>query len=202
MTASHEVVSSPRRTELLERAYRYVLAHGLVGMSLRPLAEAIESSPRVLIFLFGSKDGLLRALLARARMDERDVLDAVQHDRGDLAAAVTRIWDWLVDPGHRELLTLWAEAYTQSLVEPSGAWAGFAQETVTDWLALLTKSQPARRRATAAGIAERTAALAILRGALLDLLATNDRVRTTRAVRDAATRLFAPAPGNVTGTAR
>ena len=46
---------SPRRDELLERAYRYVLQHGLGGMSLRPLAAAVGSSPRVLLFLFGSK---------------------------------------------------------------------------------------------------------------------------------------------------
>src|SRR6201992_2724445 len=63
-------VSSARRDELLERAYGYVIEHGLAAMSLRPLATEIGSSPRVLLFLFGSKDGLVRALLARARADE------------------------------------------------------------------------------------------------------------------------------------
>jgi AcrR family transcriptional regulator len=43
-----------------------VLEHGLGEMSLRPLASAIDSSPRVLLYLFGSKDGLVRALLAPA----------------------------------------------------------------------------------------------------------------------------------------
>ncbi len=62
-------VSSARRDELLDRAYRYVTEHGLSAMSLRPLATEIGSSPRVLLFLFGSKDGLVRALLARARSD-------------------------------------------------------------------------------------------------------------------------------------
>ena len=71
---------SPRQEELLERSYRYVLQHGLIDMSLRPLAEAIDSSPRVLLFLFGSKDGLVRALLARAREDELAMLQAAaQH---------------------------------------------------------------------------------------------------------------------------
>ena len=36
---------SARRAELLELAYDYVLAEGLAGMSLRPLAAAIGSSP-------------------------------------------------------------------------------------------------------------------------------------------------------------
>ncbi|MEX3648859.1 TetR family transcriptional regulator, partial [Mycolicibacterium porcinum] len=50
---------SARKIELLEAAYRYALAHGLGDLSLRPLAAAIGSSPRVLLFLFGSKDGLV-----------------------------------------------------------------------------------------------------------------------------------------------
>jgi AcrR family transcriptional regulator len=42
-------VPSARREELLELAHRYALRHGLAGISLRPLAEAIGSSPRVLL---------------------------------------------------------------------------------------------------------------------------------------------------------
>ena len=47
---------SARETELVELAYAYVLEHGLSDLSLRPLAAAIGSSPRVLLFLFGSKE--------------------------------------------------------------------------------------------------------------------------------------------------
>ncbi|MFI1051477.1 TetR/AcrR family transcriptional regulator [Streptomyces griseoruber] len=61
---------TPRRRELLEAAYAYALRSGLGDLSLRPLAEAIGTSPRVLLYLFDSKDGLIRALLARARADE------------------------------------------------------------------------------------------------------------------------------------
>lgn len=57
-------VSSARRAELLELAYQYVLEHGVSDLSLRPLAAAINSSPRVLLFLFGSKGGW-RATRAR-----------------------------------------------------------------------------------------------------------------------------------------
>jgi hypothetical protein len=42
--------------------------------------------------------------------------------------------------------------------------------------------QPADRRDTVAGLAERTLLLAVLRGALLDLLSTGDVTRTTMAV--------------------
>ncbi|MFD2396026.1 hypothetical protein ACFSVJ_02750 [Prauserella oleivorans] len=41
-----ETTSTPsaRKAELLERAYRYALEHGLADLSLRPLASAIGSS--------------------------------------------------------------------------------------------------------------------------------------------------------------
>jgi len=47
---------------------------------------------------------------------------------------------------------------------------------------VLATAQPAAQRDTTYGLAQRTLALAILRGALLDLLATGDIKRTTAAV--------------------
>jgi AcrR family transcriptional regulator len=172
---------SARRDELLERAYGYALEHGLASLSLRPLAEAVGSSPRVLLFLFGSKDELVRALLERARADELELLGSAP--TGDLAAVAGRLWDWLSAPERSGLLTLWVEAYARSLVEPDGPWRGFAARTVDDWLDLLAAAQPAGHRGSAAGTAERTAVLAVLRGAMLDVLATGDVARTTAAVR-------------------
>jgi AcrR family transcriptional regulator len=171
--------ASPRRAELLDSAYRYVLRHGMGDLSLRPLAAAIGSSPRVLLYLFGSKDGLIRELLARARTEELPLLGAAP--TGDLADVALEVWGWLSAPEHRALLALWTEAYARSLIEPDGPWADFAAGTVRDWLDLLAAAQSDRGSPEAA--ARRTAVLAVLRGALLDLLATGDRERTTAAVR-------------------
>jgi AcrR family transcriptional regulator len=176
---------SARQTQLLELAYRYGLEHGLADLSLRPLAKAIGSSPRVLLYLFDSKDGLVRALLARARVDELSLLarlrDGEEPGRG-LDVVAERVWSWLAAEEHRALLTLWVEGYARSLVDPDGAWAGFARTTVTDWLAVLANAQLASERDTVAGLARRSLVLAVLRGALLDLLATGDVGRTTAAV--------------------
>ena len=67
------------------------------------------------------------------------------------------------------------EGYGRALVEPDGAWAGFAARTVHDWLAVLAA-------ATGGDETDRTLLLAVLRGALLDLLATGDVDRTSAAV--------------------
>ncbi|GAA5030370.1 TetR family transcriptional regulator [Streptomyces siamensis] len=176
---------SARHTQLLEAAYEFALTHGLTSLSLRPLAEAIGSSTRVLMFLFGNKDGLVKALLERARTDELALLDDLRqadHPVG-LAAAANRVWAWLAADEHRALLRLWAEAYTRSLVEPDGAWAGFARATVDDWLDVLAACQAQPDRDSEAGTVRRTLVLAVLRGALLDLLATHDEPRVSAAVR-------------------
>ena len=179
-------IPSARKIELLEAAYRYVLDNGLARLSLRPLATAIGSSPRVLVYLFGNKDGLVRAMLARARAEELAILDQVEMSgdpaAGGLVTAVERLWGWLAAAQHQQLLKLWAESYACSLVEPDGVWGGFAAATVHDWLTVLSAYQPPRERGSAQGAARRTLALAVLRGALLDLLATADHERVTAAV--------------------
>jgi len=168
---------------LLDRAYRYALEHGLADLSLRPLAAAIGTSPRVLLFLFGSKDGLVRALLARARADELGFLAGERAAEQDgLAAVVAATWRWLAAEPVSPLLTLWTEAYGRSLVEPDGPWSGFASQSVSDWLAVLASAQPADDADEPEPTAERTLALAVLRGCLLDLLATGDTRRVSAAV--------------------
>jgi AcrR family transcriptional regulator len=178
--SQHERPPSARRDELLERAYRYALTHGLAELSLRPLAAAIGSSPRVLLFLFGSKDQLIRDLLGRARADELTALRQAREAGGadDFAAAVRAAWGWLVDPAHRPMLVLWVQAYARSLSEPDGPWAGFARQTVEDWLGLLAGVGGGAD----SGGADAALGLALLRGALLDLLATGDAERTSAVV--------------------
>jgi AcrR family transcriptional regulator len=176
---------SARRTELLEAAYRYVLRNGLGELSLRPLATAIGSSPRVLLYLFGSKEGMLRALLTRFRADQLAMLDNIRRATGESAGldvVAEQLWSWLATDEHRALLTLWVESYGRSLLDPHGPWGGFAASTVEDVLSVLAAAQPAAERALPAAQAQRTLVLATLRGALLDLLATGDRKRTTEAV--------------------
>jgi len=183
-TAEDARSDSPRKRELLDAAYAWALGNGLADFSLRPMAKAIGTSPRVLLFLFGSKDGLTRALLARARQDELAALSTLRASQQEAGLADTgrEVWRWLVAPSHRALLILWLEGYARSLLGESGPWERFAVETVDDWLALLATRQPASRRRTGDAEAERTLMLAVLRGSLLDVLATGDADRVTRAV--------------------
>ncbi len=138
----------------------------------------------MLLYLFGSKSELVQALLARARQDELAVLSQVQtvSHNNDLSTVAAELWKWLAADEHRALLTLWVEGYARSLIAPESAWAGFARNTVHDWLHVLADTQPPGERDTPAAEAERTLVLGVLRGAMLDLLATGDITRTTNAI--------------------
>jgi AcrR family transcriptional regulator len=177
-----DTVASPRRAELLGACYSYVLEHGLTGLSLRPLAAATGTSPRVLLYLFGSKDNLLRELLARAR-HEQVTLVAAALDPDTVAgtsgfdALVDRLWNWLSDPAQRPMVRLTYEAFLLSLSHDPGPWTGFAAESARDWLDLLCRAQPDTPRTEAEVRATR--ALALVRGLLLDLLACEEPARVT-----------------------
>ena len=59
------VKSDERRSEILDRLADYVLAEGLSAASLRPLAEAADTSDRMLLYYFKDKAELIAATLDR-----------------------------------------------------------------------------------------------------------------------------------------
>ena len=76
-----------RREELAQQATDYVLDHGLIGLSLRPLAGELGTSDRMLLYHFAGKDDLVATVLhtssdravaeIRALPPSRDVRQAV-----------------------------------------------------------------------------------------------------------------------------
>jgi hypothetical protein len=120
---------------------------------------------------------LVQALLARARQDEPALLERARASgagQRDPVALASELWSWLAADEHRALLKLWVEGCARSLIDSDGPCAGFAATTVADWLDLLGE--------VTADAGERTLILAVLRGALLDLLATGELERVSDAV--------------------
>ena len=56
-------LTQDRKEQWLDGMAQHVLVHGLNNASLRPLAQAVGTSDRMLIYHFGSKEGLIDALL-------------------------------------------------------------------------------------------------------------------------------------------
>ncbi|HEX4788157.1 MAG TPA: TetR/AcrR family transcriptional regulator [Actinospica sp.] len=180
-TEAPVISSSPRRAELLARTLEYAARTNLSELSLRPLAAEIGSSPRVLLYLFGSKEGLLREVLAASRAQQLALVHGAMAQCAEPEEVLGRLWAWMCEPGHRSIATLFFEAYTRSLGggEP---WATFALDSVRDWEPPL-RSILTRRDAPPPTDADVTLALAVLRGLLLDLLATGEAERVDLAWR-------------------
>ena len=79
------------REELLERATDYVLAHGLIGLSLRPLAAEIGTSDRMLIYHFSNRDALVSAVVARSNERAMAAVAALPA-APTVRAAVNQLW--------------------------------------------------------------------------------------------------------------
>jgi AcrR family transcriptional regulator len=168
-------VGSARRAELLERTLDYAERTNLSELSLRPLAAAIGSSPRVLIYLFGSKDGLLREVLAASRARQLAVVRGAMQEIAEPGEVLGRLWAWMCEPEHAGVGRLFFESYSRSLGggEP---WTSFAVDSVRDWEPPL-RSMLTAPDGTPPSEAEVTLALGVLRGLFLDLLATGEAER-------------------------
>ena len=160
-----------RRAELLDRTVDYVCRHGLAELSLRPLAKAVGSSPRVLLYYFGSKEALVVEIVRRGRERQRAMmmeLKGAQRSPREVARALWREWS---KPQWEPLTRLAFEVYALALQDPK-RFPGYLEGAVNEWLGAL-------RGCT---ITQATMLIAGFRGFLLDLLATHDRARINRAV--------------------
>ncbi len=79
----------PRRRCILEAAYSVLVERGYAGASTLEIARRARVSKRELYAEFGSKAGILRALIATASARMQLPLETAEiHGRGDLAAAL------------------------------------------------------------------------------------------------------------------
>ena len=163
------------RQRLLDAAVEYVAAHGMADLSLRQLASALGTSHRMLIYHFGSKEGLLVEVVRAVEEQQRQALAELAADP-ELSPVDQgrRLWRRLTDPALAPHERLFFEVYGQALQGRAHTTA-LLHGIVDDWLEPLT--QLGVDNGVPAGLARAQArlGLAVTRGLLLDLLATGDR---------------------------
>jgi AcrR family transcriptional regulator len=123
------------RAQLLEKAVTYVLEHGLSDLSLRPLAEAIGTSARMLIHHFGSKETLLAEILTVIEGQYVALLAAHSSD-GDLVAGLEHFWKTLTSGQVDHVERLSFQVWGQALVQPEG-YESFLSSLTEPWTAQL-----------------------------------------------------------------
>jgi len=170
------------RQRLLDICTDYALEHGLPDR-LGPLASAADTSSRMLIYHFGTRDGLLREILRQARQRQVDAFTNLLRVRPDEFYTVTlsHAWSAMTGPQGQPYLRMFSRLH-DAAGEP--LWPGFRRIATTDWLAPLEQGMRSLGRPQLA-----TVVLAVIRGLLMDLDATGDAVRTDQAFHDFLTMI-------------
>jgi AcrR family transcriptional regulator len=174
-----------RRAELAEKVLDYVLEHGLIGLSLRPLAAALNTSDRMLIYHFGSKERLVAEILALAQQRLATSIAPPGPEVRTIAELVRYVWRRLGNPSGTQATQLYLELSVLATKEPE-RWKAAIEQLRGPW------REPLRIGLVACGVAQNEASaladliLGTLDGLALDRLAAGDPARA-----DAAAAAFA-----------
>ncbi|GGI99469.1 TetR family transcriptional regulator [Streptomyces brasiliensis] len=174
-------VNAEKRAELLEQVVNYLQQHGLAQMSLSPLAEAIGTTKRMLLYYFGSRENLLTQALAASRPDAHAMFDDV-HDVAGLREAAQAFWKAITVGEQSRAIRVLLQLLSLAVTDPE-QYGSIAADTVevmvgpiaTAYVRLGHPPEQARARATLI--------VSGLRGLCQDRLVTHDVARTDAAAR-------------------
>jgi AcrR family transcriptional regulator len=178
------LVDFPRRTALLDRVVVYLGQHGLVDVSFRPMARALGVSVNALVHHFGTKDDLLAAALRRSGQIQQDIERRWLQRRPNMTQVelLRAWWKWTTaTPENLAIVRLGIEAVAleHSLEGVSRRHRCHQIEHSRLGLerGLLAEGVPPNVATT-----EATLAKAVFTGLVVDLIATGQKARLTRAL--------------------
>ena len=173
-----------RRQELLDRIVEYLAENGVAQATLRPMAASLDVSINRLVHQFGSKEELLTAALARSIEQQIAVQDVwlKRSRRLTQAELYRKWWRWMnAAPANLALVRLNYEAATLD-TKVTGLAGEVRADQIGVWrhdteLRLEAEGLPRERAAEEASLIKAT-----FTGLVMDLFATGDRKRLTRAM--------------------
>ncbi len=170
------------RDQLLERVVAFAAAEGIAGRSLRDIAAGVGTSHRMLLYHFGSREGLLAAIVATIEARQRDVMTALTEQVGTPREVMLGLWEQLTRPELLPFVRLFFEVFGL-LAQDTPATRPLRESLTAPWV---TQGLAGAERLGVAGDpAELRLGIAVTRGLLLELVAG-----TALADVDAAYRRF------------
>ena len=167
-----------RREQLLDAALGYCVRHGLSNLSLRPLADEIGTSARLLIFHFKSKDDLVAAVLVELNRRLQASFEAMVASASPLThPPLRRFWDWATSDEALPSLRLLYELQIVAVQNPA-QYGRYLEKTSLDWFAAAAASLSS----SGAPDTIPTLCIAVFDGLMLEFFSSGDRDRLTRAL--------------------
>ena len=181
------------RDRLADLVAAHCLEHGVADLTLRRVASDVGTGNRMLLYYFGSKEGLIEAALLRAVARFPRLVAAIDllHDRPTpLEERLGRCWREIVHPENLAFTRLFFEVFGLAAHRP-GPFRAYLDRAGHEWTARVEEVLVAEgvARPDAAVIARQIVAL--WRGLQFDLLSSGDRAGVDRAHDAAAATLAA-----------
>ena len=171
-----------RPVELLDAIVTYIAANGVAELSLRPLAKAVGSSPRVLLYYFGSKENLIAEAIRRMRERQRETFAKMRQTQYERPSDACRaVWHQMSSPDSEAAFRLSLEMFAMALRDVK-RFSEFLTSSVEDWLQFLSEPLTRAGVSVVEARAFATVVVAGFRGFMLDYCASHDRKRVDRAV--------------------
>lgn len=168
---------SNRKSELRDAALSYLVEHGLADVSLRPMAVRLGTSPRILMFHFKSKEGLLQEVLEelQSRLQASFLLASRLARKGN--PPMKNFWLWAIQKRNFDYLRLLCEAQIVAAQNPK-EYGRYLKKASRDWQNIVFQTLSESLRS-----AEMTTlCIAVFDGLMLEMINTRDRSRLTRAL--------------------
>jgi AcrR family transcriptional regulator len=170
---------SSRKSELLDATLRFLVEHGIANSSLRPIAAALGTSPRILMFHFKSKEGLLQAVFAElhSRLQASLRATACLDSDPSLGPPLRRFWRWATSKNNFPYFRLLYEAHIVALQNPQ-EYGRYLRKASSDWRATaLDLMSPSLKSPAMASLC-----IAVFDGLMLELMSCKDLKRVTEAL--------------------
>jgi AcrR family transcriptional regulator len=169
---------STRKAVLLESLIAYLVKRGIADVSLRPMAAAVGTSARLLIFHFGSKERLLVEVLdeMQARL-QRSLGQLLEEPSAARAAPLRQFWDWALKDANFAQLRVVYELHILA-AQDHRTYGRYLKRNSLNWLELVQAALKPSQRSPALA----TLIVAVFDGLFIEVVSTGDRRRASAAI--------------------
>ena len=159
---------SDARAALLTRVLDFAARDGLADRSLREIATGVGTSHRMLLHHFGSREGLLAAVVGAMEAQQRAAMTALAETAATPEELMTGIWRAVSNPEVRPFVRLFFEVFALTARGTAPASPGLTGNWLDD------AQKAAERLGVTTDRATLRLGVAVNRGLLIDLLAGED----------------------------